>query len=279
MLAFINGRLVPEEQATISILDRGFLYGDGLFETMRVFQGQPFRWADHWERLQRGAELLKIQLPFTSAELLEHARRMIEQNGSPESLLRLTVSRGVGPRGYSPTGANHPTVTMTLHPAPALNEKPPLWRLAGASFRLPAGEILAQSKTCNKLPQILARAEADAHGADEALLMNTDGQVVEGASSNLFWIAEGRVHTPPLGAGVLAGVTRKVVLELCAKLGIAAGEGNITLPELLRAEGVFMSLSSWGVVEAVSLDGKPVARSPLTGKLQQAFADLLRIGD
>ena len=137
----------------------------------------------------------------------------------PEALLRLTLSRGVGKRGYSPQGADHPTLVISLHPAPdADGQPPPAWRVITASSRLPANEALAEFKTCNKLPQILARAEADAAGADEALLLNTNGEVIEASSSNLFWIQNEAICTPSLPSGILAGVTRLVVLGLCRGL-------------------------------------------------------------
>src|ERR1700722_1657657 len=167
MLVFLNGQFVPETQATVSVFDRSFLYGDGLFETMRVFHGKPFCWAEHLERLQRGAAFLKIKIPFAPDELSRYASELIERNQMPEALLRLTLSRGTGKRGYSPSGADHPTLVMSLHPAPhAASQPPPVWRAITASCRLPANEALAQFKTCNKLPQILARAEADAANAD-----------------------------------------------------------------------------------------------------------------
>jgi aminodeoxychorismate lyase len=277
MIAFLNGSFVPEEEAKVSILDRGFLYGDGLFEVMSIFRGRPFRWNDHLARLRRGAEFLKIRVPFTEAELGEHARQLIERNGMPDALLRLTLSRGVGVRGYSPAGADHPTLAMTLHPAPDLDgESAPVWHVVTASFRLPAGEALAQYKTCNKLAQVLARAEADARGADEALLLNTDGKVVEGSSSNLFWITNGTVNTPALAAGILAGVTRLVVLEICRNLGLPVRETGVTPAELRRADGVFLSLSSRGIVEAGWLDDEPLGRSPLAQKLRQAYVEMTR---
>ena len=211
----------------------------------------------------------------------------------PEALLRLTVSRGIGPRGYSPKGADKPTVVMTLHlvpgapasgpaaagdgakPAGADSGALPAWKLHTASFRLPAGEKLAQYKTANKLAQVLARAEAEAAAADEALLCNTDGFVVEGASSNLFWIERNTVCTPPLGSGILAGVTRAVTLELCAQLAVPVAERQVTPAELRRAPGVFLTLSSLGVVAAVSLDGVDLPSAPLVGKLHRAYVELL----
>jgi aminodeoxychorismate lyase len=271
---FLNGQFVPEERAVVSVLDRGFLYGDGLFETMRVFNGKPFRWAEHLERLQRGAEFLKIKPPFSSEALRDFAAELVAINKVPDALLRLTLSRGIGVRGYSPKGAESPTIVMSLHAAPTPGA-PPRWKLITSSPRLPANEPLAQFKTCNKLAQILARAEADAAGADEALLLNTDGFVVEGASSNLFWIERDTICTPPLAAGVLAGVTRAVVVEICQTLALKVSEKNITAEKLKRADGIFVSLSSFGVVEGVSVDGHTVNRSPIVGQIQKNYLQLL----
>ncbi len=277
MHVILNGQLIPETAATVSIFDRGFLYGDGLFETLRVCRGRLFRWADHLARLQRGAAFLQIRVPFTDPELREQARQLIEHNRLPDSLLRLTLSRGVGVRGYSPKGADKPVLAMTLHPvSPANDQNPPLWRAVTSSFRLPAGEVLAQFKTGNKLPQILARAEAEDRDADEALLCNTDGHLVEASAGNLFCVRDGFILSPPLAAGILAGVTRVVVLEICGQLGIPAREAALTPGELLSADGVFVSLSSWGVVEIVSLDARPLRRSPLVEKIRAAYQELLQ---
>ena len=196
----------------------------------------------------------------------------------PEALLRLTLSRGIGPRGYSPKGAQHPTTVMTMHPAAAIAApaQPPQWRLKTASPRLPAQEILAQYKTCNKLAQILARAEADAAGADEALLLNTEGFVVEGSSSNLFWIEGDHVCTPPLLSGILAGVTRSVVRELCPMLGLEFCEKAVIPSDLASRDAVFLSLSSVGIAEAVEINSQAVHRSPHTGNLSQAYWEKVR---
>jgi branched-chain amino acid aminotransferase len=276
MFVFLNGQIVPEEQAVVSVFDRSFLYGDGLFETMLVLKGKPFRWEHHLERLERGAEFLRLRIPFSREALRGFADELIAWNRMPESLLRLTLSRGVGRRGYSPQGAERPFVVMSLHPAPVLDaQNPPRWRLVISSLRLPANQSLAQFKTCNKLPQILARTEADAAGAEEALLLNTDGFVVEASSSNLFWIQGEAVCTPALVSGILAGVTRTVVFELCRTLGLETRETNITLPALKQTQGVFLSLSSYGIAEGISLDGQPLAQSGLTARIRAAYGDLL----
>jgi branched-chain amino acid aminotransferase len=289
MLVFLNGQFVPEAEATVSVFDRSFLYGDGLFETMLIANGKPFRWAQHLDRLERGAEFLGIKVPFAREALGGFAAELIARNQMPEALLRLTLSRGVGVRGYSPKGANKSAMVMTLHPVgtpnsdsassqPADSEigAPLRWRARTANFHLPANEPLAQFKTCNKLAQILARAEAEAAGADEALLLNTDGFVVEGASSNLFWIERGTVCTPPLASGILAGVTREVVRELCNRLQLPCREATVRPAELAGADAVFLSLSSHGIVALSEIDGTALKSSPVVDQLHQAYLAQVR---
>jgi len=272
VLSFVNGQFVPETRAVVSVFDRGFLYGDGLFETLYVRRGQPFRLAQHLERLEGGAAWLGLRLPGGRAALADAARKLIQRNALPtDSLLRLTLSRGTGPRGYSPRGADSPTLVITQHPVAARRPAAPRWRLATASVRLPAGDALARFKSCNKLPQILARAEAEARGAQEALLCNTAGWVAEAAGSNLFWIERGTVSTPPLASGILAGVTRAVVFELCAALGIPVRERSQRPAALRRQEAVFLSLSTLGIVAASHLDGRRLSASPLVGRLRRAY--------
>ena len=276
LIAFLNGQFVPEANAVVSVLDRGFLYGDGLFETMRVCKGKAFRWQQHIERLRRGAEFLKLRLPFPAEELKRVATELITQNHLPEAVLRLTLSRGVGVRGYSPRGANQPSLVMTLHPLAVVDANgPPRWKLATSNFRVPANEKLSTFKTCNKLPQILARAEAESRGADEALLLNTDDEVAEAASSNLFWIANNTVCTTPLASGILAGVTRGVVFEICERRDIPFAEMTIKPDALRMAQGVFLSLSTLGIVEVVHLDDHGLNRSSLVETLQRAYDELM----
>jgi aminodeoxychorismate lyase len=265
--------LVPPPHATVSVFDRSFLYGDGLFETMRVINGKPFRWWDHMERLRKGGDFLGIKIPFGCKSLEKFAAELITQNKMLDALMRLTVSRGVGPRGYSPKGSDKPTLVMTLHPAPVVTSV--RWKLVTASLRLPAGDALAQFKTANKLAQVLARAEADAAGADEAVMLNTDGHVVEGASSNLFWVEGKTVCTPPLTDGLLAGVTRAVTMEICKSLSLPVLEKAVTPEQLRRADGVFLTLSSIGVAEAIVLDGTPLATSPIAAAIHRAYEKLL----
>jgi aminodeoxychorismate lyase len=276
MIVFLNGALVPEEAATISVFDRGFLYGDGLFETLRLYEGQPFRWDDHMARLQRGADFLRIRLPSTPVRLRASVDALVQKNEVRDAVLRITLSRGVGKRGYSPQSADSPTLAMALHPAPRLDStKPFRWRLITASARIPANDPLTRHKTCNRLPNVLARAEAEAKGADDALLLNTSGEVAEAASANLFWIENGAIFTPPLESGALPGITRAVIFEICRSLSISCSEMRIRPDLLLEASGVFLTASGIEVAEAVSLDGHDLRRSPLTSRVYQALRSLI----
>lgn len=270
-MAWVDGRLVPQEQATVSVLDRSFLYGDGLFETVGIRSGRPVFWSAHVGRLLRGLGFLGIRPPFTAEALREGADRLLGSSGVGRGVLRIHVSRGVGRRGYSPRGADRPLVVMTVHAAAEADPGPRAWRLHTASMRVAAGGGLASVKSASKLLQVLARAEAEAAGADEAVVLNTEERVAETSSGNLFWIREGRLRTPPVSEGALPGIARGKLLELAAGLGLSAEEAPGSLADLTAAEGVFLSLGSLGVVEATDLDGVPLGRSPWTRRLWEAY--------
>ncbi len=288
MTVFLNGQFVPEADAKVSVFDRSFLYGDGLFETVRISNGKPFRLMPHLQRLEQGAAFLGIKLPYPAVALRAYVAELVALNTIQEALLRITLSRGIGVRGYSPKGADNSVLVMSLHPfgtpisgSPAMDcagseAFAPSWRAHTASIRLPAGDALAQFKTCNKLMQVVARAEAEAAGADEALLLSTDGSVVEATSGNIFWVQAGRVCTPPLAAGILRGITRGVVLEICQQLQVPVQEAHIRLEELLTADAVFLSLSSFGVVELADIDGHKLAGAPVLAAISKAYHALVR---
>jgi branched-chain amino acid aminotransferase len=276
MIVFLNGGFVPEEKAVISVFDRGFLFGDGLFEAMLVRRGEIFRWDQHMERLRRGIDFLKLTVPYSTDELFRFSMQLIQRNQMPECLLRLNLSRGMTARGYSPKNAVRPAVVLTLHPAPVLDSnRPTLWRVVTSTYCLPANDPLTSFKTANKLPEVMARAEADAAGAHDALLLNPRGHIAEGTSCNVFWVRDSVICTTPLTSGALPGVTRAAVLELCVKMNIAWREKNAKPADLRRAQGVFLTNTSMGVVEVESLDGRKLPRSPLVKKLWAAYRALL----
>jgi len=278
VIVFLNGKFVSEEKAVVSIHDRGFLLGDGLFETLRVAGGRPFRFAQHLERFSRGADFLKIKLPFTPKEIQKLATQLIAENDLSEAVLRVTLTRGPGGgRGYTTKGADQPTLAMTLHPLPAASiDEPLLWNLMTSSFRIPAGDALASFKTTSKILNVLARAEAEAQGADEALLLNTNGEVAETAGGNIFWVYQDKICTVPTGRGVLPGITRAVVLEICQSLGFETNKRVIKPEHLRQAAGIFITQSALGIVPVASFDGAPVAPSPLVDQIAGAYNEMLR---
>jgi aminodeoxychorismate lyase len=273
MLVFLNGQFLPDAQAVVPVNDRGFLLGDGLFETMRVAGGKPFRFAQHLERMTRGADFLKIKPPFTPKELEKYAGQLIEQNKIADAILRVTLTRGAGERGYNFNGESKPTLVMTLHTAPPENSIE--WNLVTSSFRVPAADPLSSFKTTSKILHVMARAEAKENGADEALLVNTNGEAVETASGNLFWIYDDKVCTVPTGRGILPGITRAVVLEICQSLGLETNK-RVIKPEALRnSKGIFVTQSALGIVPVAAFDGESVAPSPLVDQIARAYHEML----
>lgn len=276
MIVFLNGKFVPEAQAVVPVNDRGFLYGDGLFETMRIVNGRPFRMARHLERLMRGADFLKIKCPFTPIQLQRFAGQLIKKNQMSDAILRLTLTRGPGERGYTPQAGGWPTVVMTLHPAPQFNaKKPPKWSLITSSFRIPAADPLSSFKTTSKLTHVMTRAEAAAKGADEALLINTNGEVAETAAGNLFWVNRDTICTTSMDCGILPGITRAIVLEICRTLGLPTNECVIKPGALKKCGGLFITQSAFGIVLVKMLDGRPVKTSPLLDPISRAYNEML----
>jgi len=276
MIVFLNGKFVPEGRAAVSVLDRGFLYGDGLFEALLIKQGRPFGWAQHMERLADGIAFLKLTLPYAPRQLHRFALELVKRNRMADCILRLSLSRGVTARGYSPKSAVNPAIVMTLHPLPVADMKRLLrWRVITSTFRLPVNDPLTRFKTANKLPQVLARAEADSAGAQEAILLNTAGYVAEGSTSNVFWVEKNALCTTPLPSGALPGVSRRAILELCVKTNIPWREKKARPAALHQSLGAFLTMTSMGVVEIQSLDNRPLRCSPLVKELWGAYQAML----
>jgi len=241
-----------------------------------VANGKTFRFAQHLERLTRGADFLKIQLPYTPRELEKFAAQLIEQNQMPEAVLRVTLTRGLGGRGYSLKNSGSPTVAMTLHALPPQNVDEPLqWNLVTSSYRIPTSDALSAFKTTSKILNVMARADAEEKGADEALLLNTNGEVAETAGGNLFWVYQDKICTVPAGRGVLPGITRAVVLEICQSLGLETNKRVIKPEHLRNAEGLFVTNSALGIVPVAAFDGEPVAPSPLVDQIASAYNEML----
>jgi branched-chain amino acid aminotransferase len=270
MFTWINGEFIDEAGAKVSANDRGFLYGDGLFETFRVYRRRFFRFDWHWMRLRAGAQALRLNLPEDQAATARRGIELLEKNGLADAVVRLQLTRGPGPRGYSPRGADHPTWSLSCHPLPEAAPEAG-WRLSVASQRIPSFAPFSRYKTCNRLPQILARMEAEDQGASDAILLNEKDQVAETASANLFWLDQGVLYTPPPDTGLLPGVTRAVVMELCDRLEIECVEKAAKIPELLAAEAVFLTQSVLEIIPVITIGHSSIPTHSLANRIRQEY--------
>jgi branched-chain amino acid aminotransferase len=276
MTVFLNGKFVPAHEAVVPVNDRGFMYGDGLFETTRIVGGRAFRLAQHLERMVRGADYLKIPLPYPPKEIQKFVAQLVELNSMPEGVLRITLTRGSGERGYTPAMTEKPFIVMTLHPLPPMPAEGPLqWSMITSSYHVPASGAISSFKTTSKILHVFARIEAHERGADEALLLNTNGEVAETAGGNIFWVYQNSICTVPTGRGVLPGITRAVVLEICQSLGLETNKRVIKPQHLRNAEGIFVSQSVLGIVPVVAFDGEHVVPSPLVDQIASAYNEML----
>lgn len=270
MLVFFNGRFIAESEARVSAFDRGYLYGDGLFDTVRIINGRPFLWDRHLDRLMHGAGLMLLNMPFGKGDLTVFAIQLIEENNLPDCVLRIHVSRSGGPRGYSPRKAKDITTLISLHPPP---EPPPEegLKIVMSTQYLPHLSSLCSIKTSSRMAHVLAAAEAEVAAADDSLLQNTDSQIVEATSSNLFWVEGDVVCTPPLECGCLPGITREFMLQLCPGLDLRTAERPLTLVQLAQASGVFLTNSVHGLRPVRALGSIRLPSSPAVAKLQDAY--------
>ena len=272
---WLNGALLPSDKATVPISDRSWMYGDGLFETLRIHQGRPFRWNDHWTRWNSGAQLIRLPVPYSESVVRSALSTIIDANQVSNGIARLHLSRGSGIRGYSVVGTHSPSLAIT---ATADDQTPEYLSvtLHLSTVRLPSGDTLGKFKTASKLPIILAQIEADEAGASAALLTDTEGMVATSSRGNLFWIdGSNTVVTPPLSTGALDGVTRSVVIEICRDLNIRFEEDRQLPPSLFQQAGVFITSSGFGLAPVVALNGSSLPASPLLDRLRAEYRLLL----
>ncbi len=277
---YINGKFVPEGKAQVSVLDRGFLYGDGLFETMRAYYGQAFRIDDHLERLYRSCQELKIPLKMKREELKGVIGELLEKNDLTEAYLRLTLTRGLHTGSLSFDTCSSPTLVIT---ARELSPYPPSYYQKGiraivASIRQNSFSPLSNHKSLSYLAYLLASEEARARDASEAILLNSKAEVTEGATSNIFLILNGEVVTPPEQAPLLPGITRKAVIEILPRLNLNCKICSILEKKLEEAEEVFITNSLMEVMPITSINGLKVGDGmpgPITRSIARAYRDLV----
>ncbi|MBX3619704.1 MAG: D-amino acid aminotransferase [Rhizobacter sp.] len=271
-LCYLNGEFLPLGQARVSVLDRGFLFGDGLYEVMPVYGRRLFRFEEHMERLGRGLAKVRIPNPHSAVRWLELCRRLIDAQPHDDQALYIEVTRGVAPRSHVMPADLEPTVFMMSNP---LVQPSPEERHRGVAcltardFRWERGDL----KSISLLGNVLARQMSADHGAAETILLR-DGFLTEGSSSNVWVVHEGAVLGPPTSEHLLEGVRYELIRELCEEEGIAFNLRPVSEAELLSADEVMLSSASKEVLPVTTLDGEAVGHGALRGKPGPVYARL-----
>jgi len=281
----VNGRINNERDAVISVLDHGFLYGEGIYEVVRTYGGRPFLFDRHLRRLRRSGLMIALHLPFTDAELAARVRDTIAalHGRGPRAArhedvyVRILVTRGVGELSYDP--ASCPTPSLVIIVKPFVGHPPEVYERGVKVALVPIvrnhpSSVNPLIKSNNLLNNVLAAQEAFRRGAFDAIMRNHRGEIAECSISNLFIVKNGTVLTPPLEAGLLAGITREFVLEMAPEAGVTAGEAALRDADLLGADESFLTSSTQEIVPIVQVDDTPIGSGrpgPITRKLQALY--------
>jgi branched-chain amino acid aminotransferase len=291
-VVYVNGTISDARDAVVPVFDHGFLYGEGIYETLRTYRREPFLFDRHVRRLRTSAALMALPVPFSDNDLLSHVRetmkahlvaagpapaRPLENAEGGEFYIRVLLTRGVGELTYQPDACITPTLVIIVKPlgvAPAHQFTDGI-RLALVSIRRNHPHALnPMIKSNNLLNNALAMQEALRHGADEALMLNLDGELSECSQSNVFLVKNGVALTPPLSAGLLPGITREFVLELAHELNIGAREARLTPDDVWSADEAFLTGTTREVTPVAMVDGRPIGSGrpgPVTRRLLEAF--------
>jgi D-alanine transaminase len=279
-VVYLNGAFLPQERAFVSVLDRGFLFGDGIYEVIPVYAGRPFRVAQHLDRLDASLAAIRLQNPLPRATWTGALQQLVEHNGGGDQSIYLQITRGTGPRDHAFPARVVPTVFAMSNPLAPL---PPAVREQGVAA-VTAEDIRwkhCHIKATSLLANVLLRQQAIDAGGYEAILIR-GGEVTEGAASSVFVVRDGVLRTPPPGPALLPGITRDLVLELAAAAGLPCQEATIAASELVSAEELWLTSSTKEVLPVTRLDGRPVGNGrpgPLwtdMHDLYQAYKDSLR---
>jgi branched-chain amino acid aminotransferase len=275
--ASVNGVVTPAAEARISVLDNGFTFGDSVYETLRTYGGRPFHLGRHLARLRQSAGRLAIEVPLPDAEFGQRIDAVLARAGNDESYIRLIVSRGVGDISYRFERVIGPTVVVVVkpyEPLPARYYSEGIDVIVSSVRRNHRQALDPAIKSCNLINNILATREAQDKGAVEPIMLNQDGDVAEGAGSNVFLVQQGGLLTPPLEAGILPGVTRALVLEIARDLQLRAREESLRAEDLFSAEEVFITSTLKELCPVRAIDGRrvgPVQPGPVTLQLLEAY--------
>jgi branched-chain amino acid aminotransferase len=279
---YIDGKYYPKSQAKISVYDHGFLYGDGVFEGIRVYAGSIFKLKEHVQRLYDSAHALMLHIPLTQEQMIQTVVDTVKKNSLKDSYVRLIVTRGVGDLGLDPRKCCIATVIIIadiikLHEGDAKTKG--ITTLVSWVRRDPVDGTSHEIKSLNYLNSVLAKLEANLSGADEAICLEKNGCVAEGVGENVFIVKNGKLSTPPTSTGALEGITSKAVVELATKLGYQVTVENITLFMLINADEVFFTGTAAEIVPIRQVNWRTIGkgtRGPITEKLMAEFQKLTR---
>lgn len=278
-IASIDGRILPSDEARVSVLDRGFLYGDAVFEALRSYAGVPHALDAHVERLFRSAAIIGMQPSFTPATLRSEILAAIAACEAEQHYVRIVLTRGQGAFGLSLRGASDTLRVILVRPLAEPAERIYREGIRVESVVAPPSRFLAGAKPSSYLTNLLALEHAQSLGADDAFLIGEHGELLEGATSSVFLVRGGEVHTPTLAVGILPGITRDLLLETARKAGLVARERLLTIHDAYRADEIFVTSSVREVVAVVGIDGKLVGTGipgPVALSLMQSYRALTR---
>ncbi|MCM3240806.1 branched-chain-amino-acid transaminase [Heyndrickxia oleronia] len=280
---FLNDRFVKKEEAVVSVYDHGFLYGDGVFEGIRMYSGNVFRLDDHIKRLYESAHSITLKIPYDQEELKQLIIETLRKNEFQDAYIRVVISRGVGDLGLSPFTCKHPGVIIIAEPLalfPKELYESGIEVVSVASRRNRSDVLDPKVKSLNYLNNILVKIEASLAGASEALMMNDQGYVAEGSGDNIFIVKDNVIKTPPGYVGTLEGITRNVIIELAKQLGFEIREDVFTRHDVYIADEVFLTGTAAEVIAVVKVDGRNIADGkpgPVTNKLLEAFRNVVTV--
>ncbi len=277
---YMNGTLVPEEDAKVSVFDHGLLYGDGVFEGIRVYGGNVFQLEEHVSRLYESAAAIRLVIPISTDEMTDAVEQTVKANGITDGYIRLVITRGAGSLGLDIRKTSNPQIiiiadTITLYPEEIYQKGMEL--ITASTIQNHPQALSPRIKSLNYLNNILAKIEGTDAGTVEALMMNHKGEVAVCTGDNIFIVKKGILKTPPVDAGILEGVTRNVVMELAEEAGISVEQVTMSRYDIYVADECFLTGTAAEVIAVVSLDGRTIGQGipgPITQDLRERFQKL-----
>src|ERR1700719_1281445 len=279
---YIDGKFYSEANAKVSVFDHGLLYGDGIFEGIRFYNGRVFRLEEHLDRLWDSARSICLEIPMSQRAMSEALLETIRKNDLREGYIRLIVTRGVGNLGLNPEQCKHPSVIIITAQIKLYSEavyRNGLTVVTCATRRTNPASLNPAVKSLNYLNNVMARIEANLAGADEALMLNDAGNVAECTADNVFAIKHGQIFTPPITAGALRGITRAVVFEIAAELTVKITEADITRHDVFIADECFLTGTAAEVIPVVKADGRVIGNGkpgPISTRMIARFREMTR---